>query len=127
MKFKTIAEWLLVVIMTFAVCHFILSSFAYGQEPELGKWRWAEDTMSPTDDKQVHGVGSFGLYYLFTNKGMTKGNAVNTVIWLGLFKEGIAAFVPWEQYGSGGGAGQGDNLIGGGRGGSGLVLIAYPE
>jgi hypothetical protein len=65
MKFKTIAEWLFVIIMTFAVCQFILSSFAYGQEPELGKWRWAEDTMSPTDDKQVHGVGSFGyIIYL---------------------------------------------------------------
>ena len=29
--------------------------------------------------------------------------------------------------GSGGGGGQGDNELGGGRGGSGLVLIAYPE
>ena len=111
MKFKEIAEWLLVIIMTFAVCHFILSSFAYGQEPELGKWRWAEDTLQPTEDKQVHGVGSFGLYYLFTNKGMTKGEAVNTVIWLGLFKEGIDAFVPWEQYGSYGGDGFSKNDV----------------
>ncbi len=118
MKFKTIAglallaaEWLLVIIMTFAVCHFILSSFAYGQEPELGKWRWAEDTMSPTEDKQVHGVGSFGLYYLFTSKGMTKGDAVNTVMWLGLFKEGIDALVPWEQYGSYGGDGFSKNDV----------------
>ena len=111
MNLKTIAEWLLVIIMTFAVCHFILSSFAYGQEPELGKWRWAEDTLQPTEDKQVHGVGSFGLYYLFTNKGMTKGDAVNTVIWLGLFKEGIDAFVPWEQYGAYGGDGFSKNDV----------------
>ena len=110
MNLKSIAEWLLVVIFTFAVCHFILS-FAYGQEPELGKWRWAEDTLQPTDDKQVHAVGSFGLYYLFTSKGMTKGDAVNTVMWLGLFKEGIDAFVPWEQYGSYGGDGFSKNDV----------------
>ena len=111
MNLKSIAEWLLVVIFTFAVCHFILSSFAYGQEPELGKWRWAEDTLQPTDDKQVHGVGSFGLYYLFTSKGMTKGKAVNTEIWLGLFKEGIDALVPWEQYGAYGGDGFSKNDV----------------
>ena len=111
MNLKSIAEWLLVIIMTFAVCHFILTSFAYGQEPELGKWRWAEDTLQPTDDKQVHGVGSFGLYYLFTSKGMTQKNAVNTVIWLGLFKEGIDALVPWEQYGAYGGDGFSKNDV----------------
>ena len=111
MNLKSIAEWLLVVIFTFVVCHFILSSFAYGQEPEFGKWRWAEDTLQPTDDKQVHGVGSFGLYYLFTSKGMTKGNAVNTVIWLGLFKEGIDAMVPWEDYGRWGGDGFSKNDV----------------
>ena len=93
------------------MCHFVLSSFAYGQEPELGKWRWAEDTLQPTDDKQVHSVGSFGLYYLFTSKGMTKGKAVNTVIWLGLFKEGIDALVPWEQYGAYGGDGFSKNDV----------------
>ena len=111
MKFKTIAEWLLVIIMTFVVCHFILSSFAYGQEPELGKWRWAEDTLQPTDDKQIHGVGSFGLYYLFTSKGMTQKKAASTVIGLGLFKEGIDALVPWEQYGSYGGDGFSKNDV----------------
>ena len=111
MKFKTIAEWLLVIIMTFAVCHFILSSFAYGQEPELGKWRWAEDTMSPTEDKQVHGVGSFGLYYLFTSKGMTPTQAIKTTVGLGLFKEGIDALVPWEQYGAYGGDGFSKNDV----------------
>ena len=111
MKFKTITEWLLVIIMAFVLCQFILSSFAYGQEPETGKWRWAEDTLQPTEDKQVHAIGSFGLYYLFTSKGMTRGNAVNTVIWLGLFKEGIDAFVPWETYGSYGGDGFSKNDV----------------
>ena len=118
MKFKTIAglallaaEWLLVIIMTFVVCHFILSSFAYGQEPELGKWRWAEDTLQPTEDKQVHGVGSFGLYYLFTSKGMTPTQAIKTTVGLGLFKEGIDALVPWEQYGSYGGDGFSKNDV----------------
>ena len=41
-------------------------SISFTEEPELGNWRWSEDTLQPTDDKQVHGVGSFGLYYLFT-------------------------------------------------------------
>ena len=110
MDSKSIVEWLLVIIMGFVMCHFILS-FAYGQEHELGKWRWAEDTLQPTEDKQVHALGSFGLYYLFVNKGMTKGNAVNTVMWLGLFKEGIDALVPWETYGSYGGDGFSKNDV----------------
>ena len=100
------AAWatkLVVIGALFIACTVI--SISFGQEPELGKWRWAEDTMSPTDDKQVHAIGSFSLYYLFTSKGMTKGDAVNTVIWLGLFKEYIDAMVPWEQYGSYGGDG----------------------
>ena len=111
MNFKTIAEWLFVIIMAFVLCQFILTSFAYGQEPETGKWRWAEDTLQPTEDKQVHAIGRFGLYYLFTSKGMTRGDAVNTVMWLGLFKEGIDAFVPWETYGSYGGDGFSKNDV----------------
>ena len=42
---------------------------------------------------------------------MTRGEAVNTVIWLGLFKEGIDAFVPWETYGSYGGDGFSKNDV----------------
>ena len=86
-------------------------SIGFTQEPELGKWRWSEDTLQPTDDKQVHAIGSFGLYYLFTSKGMTRGDAINTIVWLGLFKEGIDAFVPWEIYGSYGGDGFSKNDI----------------
>ena len=86
-------------------------SISFTEDPELGKWRWSEDTLQPTDDKQVHSIGSFGLYYLFTSKGMTQKNAVNTVIWLGLFKEGIDALVPWEQYGAYGGDGFSKNDV----------------
>jgi len=86
-------------------------SIGLPNEPELGKWRWAKDTLQPTDDKQVHAVGSFGLYYLFINKGMTQKNAVNTVMWLGLLKEGIDALVPWETYGAYGGDGFSKNDV----------------
>ena len=110
MKLRTIGEWLLVVIMACLIAGAVIS-LSFGQEPELGKWRWAEDTMSPTDDKQVHGVGSFGLYYLFTNKGMTPTQAIKTTVGLGLLKEGIDALVPWEQYGSYGGDGFSKNDV----------------
>ena len=86
-------------------------SIGLPNEPETGKWRWAEDTLQPTEDKQVHGVGSFGLYYLFTSKGMTPTQAIKTTIGLGLLKEGIDAFVPWEQYGSWGGDGFSKNDV----------------
>jgi hypothetical protein len=86
-------------------------SIGFTQEPELGKWRWSEDTLQPTDDKQVHSVGSFGLYYLFTDKGMTQKKAASVVIGLGLFKEGIDALVPWETYGAYGGDGFSKNDV----------------
>ena len=110
MKFKNIGEWLLIVILACLSVGAVIS-LSVGQEPELGKWRWAEDTLQPTDDKQVHGVGSFGLYYLFTSKGMTPTQAIKTTIGLGLFKEGIDALVPWEQYGSYGGDGFSKNDV----------------
>ena len=86
-------------------------SIGLPNEPELGKWRWAKDTLQPTDDKQVHAVGSFGLYYLFTSKGMTQKNAMSIVFGLGLFKEGIDALLPWETYGSYGGDGFSKNDV----------------
>ena len=110
MKLRNIGEWLLVVIMGCIIAGTVIA-FSFGQEPELGKWRWAEDTLQPTEDKQVHGVGSFGLYYLFTSKGMTPTQAIKTTIGLGLFKEGIDALVPWEQYGSYGGDGFSKNDV----------------
>ena len=110
MNYKKIKEWLFLGASAIII-GYVIMSLSYCNEPELGKWRWAEDTLQPTDDKQVHGVGSFGLYYLFTSKGMTRGDAVNTVIWLGLFKEGIDALVPWEQYGAYGGDGFSKNDV----------------
>ena len=86
-------------------------SIGLPNEPELGKWRWAEDTLQPTEDKQVHGVGSFGLYYLFTSKGMTPTQAIKTTVGLGLLKEGIDALLPWEQYGAYGGDGFSKNDV----------------
>ena len=86
-------------------------SIGLPNEPETGKWRWAEDTLQPTEDKQVHAIGSFGLYYLFTSKGMTPTQAIKTTVGLGLFKEGIDALVPWEQYGSYGGDGFSKNDV----------------
>ena len=110
MKLRDVGEWLLVVIMGCIIGGAIIG-LSFGQEPELGKWRWAEDTLQPTEDKQVHGVGSFGLYYLFTSKGMTPTQAIKTTVGLGLFKEGIDALVPWEQYGSYGGDGFSKNDV----------------
>ena len=81
------------------------------EQAEFGKWRWAEDTMQLTHDKETHAVGSFGLYYLFVNKGMSKSDAINTVFWLGLMKEGIDALVPWEEYDSWGGDGFSKNDV----------------
>jgi hypothetical protein len=42
---------------------------------------------------------------------MTPTQAVSTVIGLGLFKEGIDALVPWEQYGAYGGDGFSKNDV----------------
>ena len=75
------------------------------EQAELGKWRWAEDTMQLTHDKETHAVGSFGLYYLFVNKKISQTDAIHIVFWLGIAKEGIDALVPWEEYDSWGGDG----------------------
>ena len=110
MKFRDIGEWLLLAIMV-CIVGCVVVSLSYGQEAELGKWRWANDTMQLTHDKETHAVGSFGLYYLFINKGMTQKKAASTVVWLGLFKEYMDAMVPWEEYGSWGGDGFSKNDV----------------
>ena len=84
------------------------SSMGLQQKTEvysLGKWRWAEDYVTPTDDKQVHAIGSFGLYYLLTKKGLSPNKTVLFVFSLGLVKECVDALVPWELYGRIGGDG----------------------
>ena len=110
MNYKKIKDWLFLGVSAIII-GYVIMSLSYCNEPELGKWRWAEDTLQPTEDKQVHAVGSFGLYYLFTSKGMTPTNAIKTTVGLGLLKEGIDALVPWEQYGSYGGDGFSKNDV----------------
>ena len=33
------------------------------------EWRWANDTMELTHDKEAHFVGSAGAYFFFRHKG----------------------------------------------------------
>lgn len=110
MNFKKIKEWLFYGVLTLFILTTVIA-ISYGSEPELGKWRWSEDTLQLTHDKETHAVGSFGLYYLFVNKGMTQRKAITSVLVLGLVKEGIDALVPWEEYGSYGGDGFSQNDI----------------
>tara|TARA_R110000796_G_scaffold175117_1_gene292175 strand:- start:5 stop:409 length:405 start_codon:yes stop_codon:yes gene_type:complete len=78
-------------------------SISYSQE--LGKWRWADDTIVMTHDKEAHFVGSFGLYYMFKSKEFTDSEAIIYSLVLGLTKETIDAVLPWEVYGVWGGDG----------------------
>tara|TARA_Y100000593_G_C4236082_1_gene299616 strand:+ start:350 stop:772 length:423 start_codon:yes stop_codon:yes gene_type:complete len=68
-------------------------------------WRWAEDTMEMTFDKETHLAGSFGLYYLFRHKEYTEFESVLYSTSLGLTKEIIDGLLPWEEYGKWGGDG----------------------
>ena len=74
-------------------------------ERRLGEWRWATDDIAPTDDKQVHAVGSFVLYYLLVTKEVHPYKAIAVVSSLGIAKECMDALVPWEIYGRMGGDG----------------------
>tara|TARA_Y100001937_G_C7058618_1_gene302619 strand:- start:233 stop:643 length:411 start_codon:yes stop_codon:yes gene_type:complete len=78
-------------------------SVSYSQE--LGQWRWADDTMELTHDKEAHLVGSFGFYYLFRHKEFNETQSMLISLGLGLLKETSDAFVPWEKYGAWGGDG----------------------
>ena len=76
-----------------------------GYPQKLGEWRWANDTMDFTHDKQSHFAGSFGLYYMFKSKGFTEKKSFLYTTALGLTKEIIDATLPWEKYGVWGGDG----------------------
>ena len=78
-------------------------SISYSQE--FGEWRWAEDTINLTHDKEAHLVGSFGLYYLFRHKEFNETQSILYSFTLGLIKETSDALVPWEEYGAIGGDG----------------------
>ena len=68
-------------------------------------WRWANDSMEMTFDKEAHLAGSFGLYYMFKYKGCSDKKALLYTFGLGLLKEVIDANLPYEKYGRIGGDG----------------------
>jgi hypothetical protein len=69
------------------------------------QWRWANDTIEFTHDKQTHFAGSFGLYYMFKSKDFTDKESFLYTTALGVTKEIIDATLPWEKYGVWGGDG----------------------
>ncbi len=69
------------------------------------EWRWANDTMELTHDKEAHFVGSAGAYFFFRHKDYTVIESIKYTFYLGLAKECIDAVVPWEEYGAWGGDG----------------------
>ena len=71
----------------------------------LSEWRWADDTMELTHDKEAHFVGSAGAYFFFRHKDYTTMESIRYTFYLGLLKECIDAVVPWEKYGAWGGDG----------------------
>ena len=83
----------------------MLMVLSIGYSQELGQWRWANDTIELTHDKETHLLGSFGLYYLFRHKEFNETQSILYSITLGLLKETSDALVPWEEYGIIGGDG----------------------
>ena len=69
------------------------------------EWRWANDTMELTHDKEAHFVGSAGAYFFFRHKEYSVKESIMYTFYLGLTKECIDAVVPWEKYGAWGGDG----------------------
>jgi hypothetical protein len=69
------------------------------------QWRWANDSMEMTFDKEAHLAGSFGLYYMFKYKGFSDKEVLLYTFGLGLLKEVIDANLPYEKYGRIGGDG----------------------
>jgi len=83
----------------------MLMVLSIGYSQELGQWRWANDTIELTHDKETHLLGSFGVYYLFRHKEFNEIQSILISLSLGLIKETSDALVPWEQYGIIGGDG----------------------
>ena len=77
----------------------ILCSLCYSE------WRWANDTIELTHDKEAHFVGSAGAYFFFKHKDYTTMESIKYTFYLGLFKECIDAMLPWEEHGAWGGDG----------------------
>ena len=58
------------------------------------EWRWADDTMELTHDKEAHFVGSAGAYFFFRHKDYAVKESILYTFYLGLAKECIDAVVP---------------------------------
>ena len=69
------------------------------------EWRWANDTIELTHDKEAHFVGSAGAYFFFRHKDYTIKESIKYTFYLGLAIECIDAIGPWEEYGAWGGDG----------------------
>ena len=69
------------------------------------EWRWADDTMEFTMDKQAHFVGSFGLYFMFRHKDFSELDSFKYSLYCGLGKEIIDAYLSSEKNGKWGGDG----------------------
>ena len=88
--------WIIPIIL-------LLITFTFSQE--FGKWRWADDTIELTHDKEAHFVGSAGAYFFFRHKEYTEIESIKYSFYLGLLKECIDAIFPYEKYGAWGGDG----------------------
>ena len=77
----------------------VLIVLSIGYSQELGHWRWANDTIELTHDKEAHLVGSFGLYYLFRHKEFNETQSIFYSLSLGLLKETSDALLPHKKYG----------------------------
>ena len=81
------------------------------------QWRWADDSVESTMDKQAHFVGSYGLYFMFRHKDFSELDSFKYSLYCGIAKEVLDAYVPHEKYGKAGGDGfskydLGYNLLG---------------
>ena len=83
----------------------VLMVLSIGFSQKFGEWRWADDTVEFTMDKEAHFVGSAGAYFFFRHKDYTKKESILYTLYLGLGKECVDAILPWEKYGRWGGDG----------------------
>ena len=69
------------------------------------EWRWADDSVEFTMDKQAHFAGSFGLYFMFRHKDFSELDSFKYSLYCGLGKEIIDAYLSSEKNGKWGGDG----------------------
>ena len=69
------------------------------------EWRWSDDTIEFTMDKQAHFIGSYGLYFMFKHKDFSELDSFKYTLYCGIAKEVFDAYVPHEKYGKWGGDG----------------------